>query len=72
MIRCHVPCNYNLQYESITSLYQDIRTIGSSAQSIYHCLTLKCNIKSPQHYLIVFKPKYYYIGVIWGRKTNVF
>ena len=33
---------------------------------------LNCNIKSPQHYLIVFKPKYYYIGVIWGRKTNVF
>ena len=31
---------------------------------------LKCNIRSP-HYLILSKPKYYYIGGIWGRKSNV-
>ena len=32
---------------------------------------LKCSIKSQQHYLILFKPKYYYIGGIWGRKSSV-
>ena len=33
---------------------------------------LKSNSKSPQHYFILCKPEYYYIGGIWGRKTNVF
>ena len=32
---------------------------------------LKCNIQVLQHYFILFKPIYYYIGGIWGRKSNV-
>ena len=32
---------------------------------------LKSDIQSPQHYFTLFKPKYYHIGKIWGRKSNV-
>ena len=31
---------------------------------------LKCNIKLLQHYFKLFKPKYYYVGGKWGRKSK--